>query len=123
MDELNVAVVDDAVAEILVNPDGHNQEYWAYRSDCGTTMCLAGHIVTQAGYQIQWIKWIPGCPGNENSWSGSHCTKDGEIWDIEYLAAKMTGLPPMEAGRLFHCYGDAEHVARVWKEIKQEHGL
>lgn len=118
MDGQNVAVVDNAIAEILTNPEEHDQEYWGHRSACGTKMCLAGHIVTQAGWKLLFPKPIPGIVNTT-----SRCSRDGCIEDIEAQACREAELDAYEAERLFYSWGGPEDLARVWKEIKEEHGL
>src|SRR5882724_3245257 len=64
----NMGRIDAALEAIDASPENWNQSHWAIRDipieedapmavvepipSCGTAMCLAGHVVTQAGYYI-----------------------------------------------------------------------
>jgi hypothetical protein len=117
---LNVSPVDDAIATILANPETHDQEFWGRRTICGTTMCLAGHIVVQAGWLIKFERFSLVSPSTSTA---DRCYKDGRFEDIEEQARIEAGLTGDEAQRLFYCFGGVEQLAQRWKEIKQEHGL
>lgn len=46
--------LDAALAWIDEHPEQHNQDMWIERTDCGTTYCLAGVVVMQAGAVPRW---------------------------------------------------------------------
>ncbi len=45
---MNIQLVDDALADIALNPENHDQGNWV----CGSKMCLAGFIAVRAGWEI-----------------------------------------------------------------------
>lgn len=53
---IDVARLRKAMEHITAHPEEHFQEYWVledarkFTGHCGSAMCLAGHIVDQAGY-------------------------------------------------------------------------
>lgn len=107
--------VDDAIGFIRLNPDLHDQETWGRRTSCGTTMCLAGHIVVQAGYQLVFQPYFE----RQDVYYASDCVDSaGNTHDIETLAAKLAGLDAEEANKLFYCYGGIEELAHRWKDIQ-----
>jgi hypothetical protein len=46
---INEALLRDAVANIERNPETFDMGGWILRKQCGTTMCLAGHVLAVAG--------------------------------------------------------------------------
>lgn len=71
---------------------------------CGTSMCLAGHVVTQSGYPLVW--WDGDSSAN---WCVNPETK--KLEDISKVAARLLGLDQQQAGAVFH-----SHAARQdWK--------
>lgn len=68
---------------------------------CGTTMCLAGHVVHQAGFQMLSF----GEPGERRSVS-SCLNADGTRCSIESKARELLGLDAEQASTLFNFITD-----------------
>lgn len=52
---INVPLLRKSLEYLTEHPEEHDQEAWAFRApSCGTTYCLAGHVVRLAGHQIKW---------------------------------------------------------------------
>jgi len=66
-------------------------------NQCGTTMCLAGHIVHQAGLRI-----VTRNLEEDGRRSVAHCLdEDGNITTINRQASLLLGLDSVQASRLF----------------------
>lgn len=50
----NVTKLEAVLDYIRTHPKEHDQEDWAVRTPCGTTMCFAGTTVALAGYALRW---------------------------------------------------------------------
>jgi hypothetical protein len=75
---------------------------------CGTTMCLAGHVVHQAGYQI--VLSIDEVEQDDLDYNPHHvvgahsCVDDtGKEFPIERKATELLGLTEEQADDLFGC--------------------
>lgn len=65
-----------------------NQQTWLKASDCGTAMCLAGFVVTLAGY--------------EPTYDAAYCALPGKYKvTVSDTAQQLLGLSDLQAGRLF----------------------
>ena len=51
---MNLDKLDAAIEWIEAHPEQHDQAYYNAEQDCGTTMCLAGVIAMQAGWEPAW---------------------------------------------------------------------
>jgi hypothetical protein len=111
-----------AVKAIEAEPERWDQEFWAkgapaedadlipvrMRSHrlnmrpidverCGTTMCLAGHIVNQAG-----IPMLTTLTAEDDNQAIAHCLdQDGFARSISNVAGDLLGLSPQERTFLF----------------------
>lgn len=86
---------------------------------CGTTMCLAGHVVVAAGRMLKWQKSDPRLDGGTLGYIASETTT-GE--SIEWLATQLLEVDEDTAEALFF-YIDAETVDELWVEITEITGV
>lgn len=93
---INIGRLQHSMDFLTQHPELHDQCRWGKQTPCGTTYCLAGHIVTTAGYELEWID-------GEASY-----TTDG-YW-IPTLAQELTGLSDYEAFALFFTSKTLEHL-------------
>jgi hypothetical protein len=105
------------------NPNEHNQKYWGISTSCGTTMCLGGTVVYQAGYKLQWERVNP----RLSAATMAVHPETGEIVDIEDEAAALLGIDDDDVGMLFHhaqtvrdLYAAAHTITRGEIEIPVE---
>lgn len=82
---------------VKVNPENWDQTYWARKTTCGTTMCLAGWAAYLAGKEIDWPK-----SNNSTSAVNAEYLTTGET--IEGFAREWLELDEYEAEDLFHSY-------------------
>lgn len=77
-----------ALKHITEHPDEWDQSYWAMRRDCGTTCCLAGHIVLLDGWVLD---YPPPRPGYAET---ATCKRpdDEQTMFIDQVAAQAIGL-------------------------------
>jgi hypothetical protein len=87
--ELAKTVLD----HLLAHPEQHNQDRWGERTECGTTMCVAGWTCELAGERLEWQR------SSTTTGVGTWCTTDGVY--IPRRAAQLLGLTEDEAARLF----------------------
>lgn len=82
---------------------------------CGSTMCLAGQIVHQAGYQLI-STWQEG-KGGERKLGGSYCRdpETGQFFSIRQKAQDLLGVDYHMATALFL---DSSHIASL-REFKR----
>lgn len=79
----------DTLEHVTAHRDELDQSEWAWKTACGTTMCLGGHAVVRAGHQIQW-----------NVWSfAAGCVTSGR--SISEVAREVLDLTEDQADRLF----------------------
>jgi len=101
-DTVTVPDLDEVIAAYAVaaaNPESHNQAWYArYSSGCGTTLCLAGHILDRAGGVPEWDL--------DDDWATSMSTDyfrmpDGTVGPAFDLARALIGLEHDDAEMLF----------------------
>lgn len=75
---------------------------------CGTTMCLAGHVVHQAGYQV--VLSVGGEEKADLEYSADHALEAsdcvdvyGNTFSIERKATELLGLTEEQSDDLFGC--------------------
>lgn len=95
------------LARIARDPASHNQSWFGYRDECGTTFCFAGHTVVESGYQLDWRRTMP-----SNLWPDgfmlADCVANGvEIADV---AAGLLELTVIQEQELFYDANDIEEV-------------
>lgn len=96
--------------QITAHPESHEQRFWAQRTECGTTYCIAGWAVTLTGKAMEW-RSRPGPSAEiEGAWrvSDLHGGRG-----ISAVAADLLGLTGEEAESLFHQGNNARALARL----------
>lgn len=110
--------------KITISPETHDQSVWAHAqldptktpvTACGTTGCLAGNAVLNAGYPLAWFK---SDKYDENVgrfvpvWKADDCIlPNGEHRTISTAARDLFGLTSGQASRLFE---PDNSVADLW---------
>lgn len=86
-------LLDAILDHVAANPETWKQGAWAERTACGTTLCVAGHAASAAGWDLLF----------ENGWDGSSgyartCRRDGVTLAIRDAAEELLGLTDLELG-------------------------
>lgn len=99
MKKSGIPLLRKALEDAEANPGTTDLSWWARRTPCGTTMCLAARVATAAGYEIDWTRSFR---GDETSLPGDLCsyTTSGAL--IADVACRELGLTPWEEKRLFY---------------------
>ena len=122
----NLERIDAALEAIDASPENWNQEDWAIRGSedsipnlpeivvepvphCGTAMCLAGHVVTQAGYYLLFEKGL----ANTNVAVDS----SGQRYYIDKLAKDLLNITHDQAEALFEYRNTRDGLAWVRGQI------
>jgi hypothetical protein len=70
------------------HPEHSDMHSWGHKTDCGTTACIAGHVLLLQGYRLR---------------HGQYVTPDGKpILAIAGTARDELGLSDMTASHLFY---------------------
>lgn len=80
---------------------------------CGTTMCVAGKVVIDAG-------WKPVDVDEDEDGTTSECTKDGQQSLIQDVAADLLGIDEDDAYSLFHLTNTAQDIRQRAERIAGE---
>jgi len=96
----NQELAKKVLDHILAYPEGHDQNTWGTRDECGTTMCIAGWTCELEG-RTPWIGFVAK-PGAFEA-MGATASR----------ARELLGLSPDEAEQLFHCYDNDEALRRL----------
>lgn len=94
-DEAMLRKVGDYIAE---HPEEYDQSFWAQKSACGTTHCVAGTTVFLSP-EFQTFIWYQ---GSIFTWSGMFTKENGEYRSIMLQATYLLGLDCEEAYMLFN---------------------
>jgi len=103
--ERNVALLQETMAKIELNPELHDQSVWA--NVCGTAFCYAGHAAILAGAEVPRGKAIADghwwCVNPETLESTGKTSMElrGDDVQVDVFAARKLGLTEAEAGWLF----------------------
>lgn len=91
-----LARLDAALAYIDAHPDEWRQSTWGMRTECGTSCCIAGWIVVQAGAELVFGDDAHGYGVEE----AIDCLPDGEDYEesIAVFARRLLGIDS-EVGR------------------------
>jgi hypothetical protein len=120
---VNTDVFDRAIGAIEAEPETWRQSSWGLETECGTSYCLAGHVVVQAGYQMDWVGGYLLNTG-ERFRAASECRlPDGEILPIRWAAMKLLGITVTEADYLFHGGNSLEDLKWMGKAIANGESL
>jgi hypothetical protein len=88
---LTIAPLELAVKTIDADPASWMQDAWGLRTACGTTFCVAGHIIHQSGVQEMWQHLIDTPPGTTNLIGARISGVDVPM--VEQAARLILGLP------------------------------
>jgi len=115
---MNTFLMDQVMATIEADPDSHNQSVFGRKTDCGTTLCFAGHTVVLAGGEINWNEYKR-IDGSVNITACAVTMPDGHTESIETAATSLLGLAPTEANALFFYFPKDNVVESLKVRVKE----
>lgn len=120
--ELNVAALQEALDYVTDHPERWRQNTWIHRSWYGTTGCLAGNVVLNAGYRplyldadSEWTSWIE-VPANDPAGIMSPA-RDVRIVRVSDVARRLLGLSGSQAFRLFRSFNTLDDLWQLAGEF------
>lgn len=108
----NVELLRKALEHITAHPEEWDQAAWAYKTDCGTSCCLAGHVVTLAGKQIDF---------DPDSNMPAHRVV-GEAGSIDQVAANLLDIEPLFEAQFDyedHLFHEHNTLADLWHKAAE----
>lgn len=99
---MNFDLASAALDYIEAHPAEHDQSWWGEKTECGTTMCFAGHVVTQAGATLRFY--------GDNQSTNVCVDADGIERFIETYAQELLGIDFLEAEHLFFACDDLNEL-------------
>lgn len=96
------------------HPEHFNMAVWAHKNECGTAMCIAGHILDLQGYKLR-LKRFESFTGNLK-----FIAPNGEeVDDVAGTAASEIGIPRDAAFKLFQNNGTIATPKEAAARIQQ----
>ncbi len=113
---VNVELLDRVLDHIRMNPEQHDQRYWAQQEGCNTSYCFAGWtVILEGGKAVEYVHK----PDLSVAGVDGFCDSDGErIYDVAEWAAFRLGLGFRTASDLFDGYNTFEDIERIVKDLK-----
>lgn len=105
----DVALLRKALEYVTVNRDQHDQFYWGRRNGCGTTMCLAGHVLNITGKDLHWEQ-----NSSEDTEATAEFTTEGT--PIPDAAARALDLDPRDA---VHLFWECCSLKQLWRSANR----
>lgn len=109
----NIERLDAVLAYIKAHPDEHDQDVWRKKTECGTTMCFAGHAVAMFTPDAEWVH-IPLQPNDFDK-----VTINGQMKTVAQVAADLLGLSDDDADTLFYGAATIGDVEFILDDIKE----
>lgn len=111
---VNEARVRAMMAGIRANPDNWNQDYWALKTECGTTMCAAGTVCAQAGLPFEFASNANNT-GERPGWLASHQS-------VFIAATELLNMSYEDADTLFYSTTFCPQCSLMNRELDEDHG-
>lgn len=112
---MNVELAEKVLAKIHEHPEMHYQGTWI-DEECGTTACIAGHAMLASGEYVR--------QQNEEGWWQYVDKKTGEVPSAAETGARLLGLDPRAAKRIFMDMDEPSAISRLQylvDEAKNDH--
>lgn len=109
---MSIADLREALDYIHANPREHDQSVWI----CGTTACLAGHIVLRAG----WTSRPPRDGEDDNS---SYVVKGAHWGPIPEIACGIVGIREEEGSVLWRPSRSIDALEMYVRRLEADHGI
>lgn len=110
--------LDAALAAIEAEPERWQQRHWFARTSCGTACCLAGMVVSQAGWTpTDWELDYYGDGRTDISWTVEKGEDEGPVGVV---ARELLGVGYFDAERLFCALNSLEDLKRIRDELARE---
>lgn len=108
-DSIDVPRLRKVLEYLTEHPEEHDQGIWIaspYYTGCGTTACVAGHVVLADGWAPDYRIAYP-----------EYCVKDGKTRRIAHVAEALLGLRPEQAAQLFWATNELADLWRMAEEF------
>lgn len=121
----NVEKLEAVMDHIRMNREQHDQERWAVKTSCGTTMCFAGWtVVLEEGYELKWhdmrtdlaLQYSPGLIAYADYCDGP-ATSGITAAPVQMVAEIVLGLTRKQGHSLFHLAKTFDDVEQTVKDI------
>lgn len=115
----NYELLRDVLTHISLHPNTWNQETWGSATPCGTTYCLAGHVVMMSDHDVS-LHWIDvlevDVTDSAQRQVVSGVIDDGRLRNIDEVAAEILDIPYATIGHLFYSF--TSDVQTLWNRIE-----
>jgi hypothetical protein len=120
---MNLEVFDLAMKQIETYPETWRQSCWGYQAACGTSHCLAGWVVAQAGGQMVW--W--GAPDGDEGDSHVALVAEDVVMPgmgepaipIDLAALRLLDISVGDANALFHPHNTLDDLRAMGAELRE----
>lgn len=92
---INEPLLFAVLMDATIHPENHDQSFWARKSACGTTGCVAGNAVIMMNHKLDWIRIC------DNTFEATHIADTGSRGEIASQAMADLGLNSIQAEYLF----------------------
>ncbi len=108
--------LDEAIADIEINPEWWDQEVWFRRTrGCGTVACLAGNVAMRSGW---WpAGWVKSEYDTNVETTCAVAKTNGELRQVAVVAQDLLGLTDEQAASLFHLNNTLRDLKRIRDEL------
>lgn len=115
---VNVPLLRKTLEHITAHPEEWDQTAWAEETACGTSFCLAGHVVHSQGHELLWRNVSDCCESCADAPAyANHCVVDERRRTIENVAMHELGLSEAQAQILFSANNELDELWRNSHDI------
>jgi len=104
---LNLPLFDKVMKLIELEPERWEQSTWAYKAECGTAFCFAGHVVNLTMPEDAYF------PFSEFDRETARVVIDGAMNSISTVAMRELGISAGEAVALFNGGNTMTDIRRI----------
>jgi hypothetical protein len=108
---MNHELAERVFQRIEDDPASFDMRNWGRRGECDTTMCVAGHTVVEAGYQVHW--------NTDDKATLCTYTDSGRTHFIYHAAMVELGLTQAQALVLFYNDWEVQDLRQAWKDLAE----
>jgi hypothetical protein len=114
----DIARLNAVLDYITDHPEQHRQQYWRAETECGTTMCFAGHTAALFGPEAGMTGWGKPIPmAADERMYGDVQVGDTTV-DVETFACDLLGLDWDQGNALFYCMNGVDDLRRIVDDLE-----
>jgi hypothetical protein len=119
---MNLEVFDLAMKQIETYPETWRQSCWGYQAACGTSHCLAGWVVTQAGGQMVWrlSDWDEGDDRGYLVADDVVMPGASDSIPVDLAALRLLDISIEDANALFHPHNTLDDLREMGAELRED---